>query len=149
MPGRSKASTDGAEAQSVAEPQAMQTTEPPPPADPVPATLEQKPADNMSAHIVHAEMLANETQIKIAAYESGIITLQSELNGAEQEKNKAIAKIEAEFAERSIELTRRIDDLTLTKEMLTGSLVVRDRRRAERDDAARTAAFEQEETQQQ
>ncbi len=145
---RSKASSDGAATQSVAEGaqearQEVATV----PADPVPTTPEQKPADTMSAHIVHAEMLANETQVKIAAYESGIITLQSELNGAEQEKNKAIAKIEAEFGERSIELARRIDDLILTKEMLTGSLVVRDRRRQEKDEAGRAAAFGNQERQ--
>jgi len=153
MPTRTaaKASTEGTEVPEITQIANSPAPEPeappaaPPAPDPVPATLEQKNLDtSMSPHIVHADVLANETQIKIAAYEAGIITLQSELNGAEQEKNRAIAKIEEEFAVKQADLLRRIDDLTLTKEMLTGALVVRDHRKAERDNAARDAAYKQE-----
>lgn len=86
----------------------------------------------LSPNILHSAVLERELRIKIDAYDLGILTLQSELDGAEEAKNKAIAKIETEFAEKQAEILRRIDDLTLTKEMHTGALAVRERRQQER-----------------
>lgn len=108
-----------------------------------------------SKHIDHASMRKQEAQVQIQAYDLGIITVQSELDGAEKElqsiidkanaeRDRIIEKAEREFATKQIELNRRLDDYHLAKEMLTGQLVVYERRQQEREDAARKAAFKQE-----
>lgn len=86
-----------------------------------------------SEHVNHSTVYQNETQVRLSAFESGIVTLQGEMEGQHSAFTSAVEKLKIEFERKTAELTkehnaskadllRRIGDMQLGKAMSEAAL---------------------------
>lgn len=86
-----------------------------------------------SAHTTHAVVYENETKLRLAAFESGIVTLTGEMESRNEEFGdkietlkiefeQATAKLTQEFNAEKADLLRRINDMQRGKRMACAAL---------------------------
>jgi len=75
-----------------------------------------------SANIQHASVLANELTNRMHQFDSGIIALQGELEGQQEQHERAMKDVEDRHLLSKADLLRRIGDLQKGKKMLSAAL---------------------------